>query len=85
VDIYSYIQAHQKRWRFDFGTLAAKERTKEEELSVSGEGDHRVLKVYYKDIYGRDFESSREVQIDKATRNLELGPLKSILVEENKS
>ena len=87
VDVYSYVQFQRKSLRIDFGTIATKDETKKEEtLSVFQEDGHLVLKVYYKDIYGRNFESSRAVQIGEVTSSAEsgLGPLKSILVEEHK-
>ncbi len=87
TDLYSFIRDDQNiRRRFDFGTLAARGKTESMGLYASKEENNRMfLAAYYRDIYGRVFESSREVIIDKEKGSLEFGPLTIRPVEEDKS
>ena len=50
----------------DFGTIAVGEKTFEIRLSPQQIGDRMVLVAYYKDVYGRDVESRREVTLEKS-------------------
>ena len=79
TDVYSFIQPpSSKRQRYDFvsNTLATRKKTEEMSLSLNQENDRKALVAYYKDVYGRGFESSREVSAVKETREWKLGPLK---------
>ena len=84
TDLYSFIRDDQNiRRRFDFGTLATRGKTVTMGLYVNKEENNRIS-AYYRDIYGRAFESSREVIIDKEKGSLEFGPLTIRPVEEDK-
>jgi hypothetical protein len=50
----------------DFGTIAVGEKTFEIRLSPQQIGDRMVLVAYYKDVYGRDVESRREVTLESS-------------------
>jgi len=50
----------------DFGTIAVGEKTFEIRLSPQQIGDRMVLVAYYKDVYGRDVESRREVTLERS-------------------
>jgi len=67
IDLYSFVQNpfSGERQRHDFGTLAKEAETYNMNLSVKQEGDRMALVSYYKDVYGRLFESSRGVVVDK--------------------
>ena len=47
-----------------------------EQLSIERKNGRGVLVAYYKDVYERPFESSREFIIDQAGRSCKIGPLK---------
>lgn len=77
VELYSFIEdAEGKPRRWDFGALPVAIGTRmtatgEEEIGYTEEmrlllehrGNHGALVAYYKDVYGRWFESSREVRL----------------------
>ena len=81
IDMYSFVQnpfiqnPSDGRQRFEFGTLATGEKTHKMNLSVKQEDGRMALLAYYKDVYERAFESSREVSADKE-KGWQLGPLK---------
>jgi len=90
IDMHSFVQNpfvqnhSDRRQRFEFGTLATREKTNKMNLSVK-QGDGRMaLLAYYKDVYERAFESSREVSFDKE-KGLQLGPLKISPLPEKES
>ncbi len=86
IDVNSCIQdGNQQSRNFNFGTLVVGGGIARYPLSLNQEEAQRLLVVSYKDVYDRHFKSTREVQIVKenADSRLELGPLKSILVEEH--
>ncbi len=84
IDLRSFIQTptppHERR-PWEFGTLASGGKTERMNLSLRDEDDRMALVVYYKDVHGRTFESSREVSIDKE-KGWQLGPLQIRLLEE---
>jgi hypothetical protein len=61
----------------DFGTIAAGDETTEMRLSPQQTGDRMFLVAYYKDVYGRDVESRREVTLDKETHSWKIHPLET--------
>lgn len=65
----------QQPW--DFGTIARGDRTSEFRLSPQQIGDQMFLVVYYKDIYGRDVESRREVTLDEERHSWKIHPLET--------
>ena len=84
IDMHSFVQnPSDRRQRFEFGTLATGEKTHKMNLSVKQEDGRMALLAYYKDVYERAFESSREVSVDKE-KGWQLGPLKIRPVMENK-
>jgi len=85
TDIYSFVQNpfSDERQRFEFGTLAAGGKAEEMRLSLDQEDNQKALVAYYKDVYGRTFESSREVRADREHQSWELGPLRIRLIEED--
>ncbi len=66
IDVYSFIQVERKRQHKDFGTLSKDGKTpRAVNLSLDQEDKRLFLKVYYKDVYDRNFESGREVIIEE--------------------
>lgn len=65
----------QRPW--DFGTIAVEEKTAEMRLSPQQTGDRMFLVAYYKDVYGRDVESRREVTLDKERHSWKIHPLET--------
>ena len=65
VSSFITVPSNGGRQPRDFGTIASGDRTSEFRLSPQQIGDRMFLAVYYKDIYGRDIESRREVTLDK--------------------
>jgi hypothetical protein len=65
----------QRPW--DLGTIPAKEETAEIRLSLQQAGSRMVLAAYYKDVYGRDIESKREVTLDKERHSWKIHPLET--------
>jgi len=65
----------QQTW--DFGTIARGDRTSEFRLSPQQIGDRMFLVVYYKDVYGRDIESRREVTLDEEKHSWKIHPLET--------
>lgn len=65
----------QRSW--DFGTIAVGEKTSEFRLSPQQIGDRMFLVAYYKDIYGRDVESRREVTLDKERHGWKIHPMET--------
>ena len=90
IDIHSFVQnpfvqnSSDRRQRFEFGTLATGEKSVLT-MSLSLEHDGRkALVAYYNDVYGRAFESSREVRPDEE-KGWQLGPLKISPLPEKES
>jgi len=79
IDVRSFIQ-HPERERlpWQFGTIESGGKTERMILSISHEDNRMALVAYYEDIYGRTFESSREVSAGKKGEGWEIGPLKII-------
>lgn len=75
TDVYSFVQPgtqpDDKRPPMAFVTLAKNGQTDEMPLSLKPRDNRKVLVVYYRDVYGRYFESSREVN----RSDWKLGPL----------
>ena len=65
----------QRSW--DFGTIAVGEKTSEFRLSPQQTGDRMFLVAYYKDVYGRDVESRREVTLDKERHGWKIHPMET--------
>jgi hypothetical protein len=88
IDMHSFVQnpfvqnPSDPRQRFECGTLATGEKTHKMNLSMKQEDGRMALLAYYKDVYERAFESSREVSVDKE-KGWQLGPLKIRPVLEN--
>jgi len=61
----------------DFGTIAVKGQTSDFKLSPQQIGDRRFLVAYYKDVYGRDVESRREITLDKERNSWKIHPLET--------
>lgn len=76
LDVYSFVKNPFSggRQHHDFGTLATGEKTYKMNLSAKQADGRIALLAYYKDVYGRAFESSREVSVDKE-KGWEIGPL----------
>ncbi len=63
--------------QYYLGTITCGENRNPLPLRVKKEDEHYVLTVTYKDMYGRDIKSSREVLVQN--RSIELGPLHIII------
>ena len=77
IDLYSFVQNpfSGERQRHEFGTLAIGNPTYRMKLSLIHEGSPLALVAYYRDVYGRALESSREVTFNKEKTACEIGPL----------
>ncbi len=86
IDLYSFVQnpISGERQHHLFGTLATRRKTYKMNLSLNHEENRMALVAYYRDVYGRTFESSREVRIDKE-KGWQLGPLKISPLPEKES
>ena len=89
IDMHSFVQnpfvqnPSDRRQRFEFGTLAAGEKSVlTMSLSLEQEDSRIALVVYCKDVYGRTFESSREVRPDEE-KSWQVSPLQIRLIEES--
>ena len=71
LDVYPFIQTDKERHLHPFGALAKSGETGELPLSLEQRNGRNVLVAYYRDVYDRCFESSREVK--KGV--VQLGPL----------
>jgi len=78
VNVWSFIRTPTgERRQWDFGTLKVNEEVEKEQLSIERKNGRGVLVAYYKDVYERPFESSREfIIVDKAGCSCKIGPLK---------
>jgi len=82
IDVHSFIlgwnneRRQNERRQCDFGTIAQGQVTKYMTFSLEQKDDKKALVVFYKDVYGRLFESSREVSLNTQNKNLDIGPLK---------
>ena len=77
INVCSFIRTPSGACRsWDFGTLAVSDEAAKERLSIELRNGRGILVIYYKDVYGRPFESSREFIVDKAGRSREIGPLR---------
>ena len=65
VSSFIIVPSSDERRPWDFGTIAVGEKTLEKSLSLEQTGNRMALVAYYKDVYGRDIESRREVTLDK--------------------
>lgn len=80
IDVYSSIEdLDGGAVQYCFGTIATSEKTGEMRLFLDQRGDRGVLVVNYQDVYGRRWESSREVSVDKekGASFLKIGPLRT--------
>jgi hypothetical protein len=83
IDVYSFVQLPSgNRMRRDFGTVPKDTNTNAMNLSIEYPENRIALGVYYKDIYSRAFESSREVSANQ-DGSWTLGPLITRQVEED--
>ena len=63
TDVYSFVYHDSGgRRRRSLDTIVIGKETGPERLSLAQKDDHWFLVAYYKDVYGRWFESSREVR-----------------------
>jgi Ca2+/Na+ antiporter len=73
IDVFSFVQSPtEKTIRHGFGILGVGEKTEPINLSINQQGTKHIV-VFYSDIYGRRFESKREV-INRENKWI-LGPL----------
>jgi len=88
IDVCSLVQPPWAPWgrsqHHDFGTLAIGEESTMN-LSLEQEDNRTALVVYYKDVYGRAFESSREVQAGETSEGWKVGPLQIRPIEEGEN
>jgi len=64
TDVYSFVYHDSgERRRRSLDTIVIGKETGPERLSLAQKDDHWFLVAYYKDVYGRWFESSREVRL----------------------
>ncbi len=63
TDVYSFVcPPSSERRRHNFDTIAIGKEKGPKRLSLAQKDNHWFLVAYYKDVYGRWFESSREVR-----------------------
>ncbi len=76
INVCSFIRTPSgERLQWNFGTLAVKDETIKEYLSIELSNERGILVNYYKDAYERPFESSREFIVNKENHSYKLGPL----------
>jgi hypothetical protein len=63
------------QWRWDWDTLAAGARTRVLNLSLEQKEGLLTLAVFYTDVYGRGFDSGRQINIEKQKKDWKIGPL----------
>ncbi len=89
IDLYSFVQTSSGSRSYDCGTLAVGKKTPRMKLSMINEinKDHPsdlLLVALYRDVYDRDFISSREVSVDKERKGAwSIGPLKIVPAKED--
>ncbi len=78
LNVWTFIivPIDRRRHQWDFGVLSVDDKTGVEWLSIEQHDSRSVLVAYYKDVYGRPFESSREFISYVGEGNYELGPLR---------
>ncbi len=83
LDTYTEIDFNGEIFpRHYLGTITCGENRNPLPLRVKKEDEHHVLTVTYKDMYGRDIKSSREVLVQN--HSIELGPIHIIVNGESK-
>lgn len=75
VDVFSKIKFNGNEGLCPFGTIAKGASTQKNKLSIERTDDRMALLAYYRDIYGRCFESKRELTVDKEKSSWKLGTL----------
>jgi hypothetical protein len=90
IDVYSFVVLQplgREKRRRDFGTIPKDGNVLAENLSIEYPNGRRALVAYYRDVYGRLFESSRyvNIDIDKSEEgvNVKLGPLEVRQIKED--
>lgn len=76
IDVYSYGVIDKKSRGCILGTIKVGDNKRPFTLSSQQMGNRRFLVAYYRDIYGRFFESKREVIADKEGPSWRMGTLK---------
>ncbi len=78
LDVWTFIitPTNRERRQWDFGAVSINEKTDIERLSIEQHESRGILVAYYKDVYDRPFESSREFIMSSNQRSYKLGPLK---------
>jgi hypothetical protein len=85
IDVYYYTsQQDKKQVKRELGVLKINEETDDLLLYVEQRNEESLLTVYYKDIYGRTFKSTRKALITEE-KIYKLGPLNTTLAEEEKT
>jgi len=75
VSSFITVPSNGEQQPWDFGTIAVGDKTSEFRLSPQQIGGRMFLVAYYKDVYGRDIESRREVTLDKERHSWKIHPL----------
>jgi hypothetical protein len=77
IDVHSFIEDPYGVYkRRDHGTIVTGQDYYEQvSLFLERKDDRGFLVVYYKDVYGQPFKSSREVKINKEGTGLDIDPL----------
>ena len=75
VSSFITVPSNGEQQPWDFGTIAVGDKTSEFRLSPQQIGGRMFLVAYYKDVYGRDIESKREVTLDKERHSWKIHPL----------
>jgi len=77
VSSFITVPSNGEQQPWDFGTIAVRGKTSEFRLSPQQIGGRMFLVAYYKDVYGRDIESKREVTLDKERHSWKIHPLET--------
>lgn len=95
IDVYSFVPSSSgERQVYDLGTLPIEREAQPSSLdslptqfpatlSPKREGERLVIEIHYRDVYGQEFQSNREIIGRQG--DWKLGPLQACFVKENQN
>jgi hypothetical protein len=86
IELYTTIEEEKgKSKKWDFGALKVQDETSEFQLRLEWRDEDSFLIAKYRDIYGRCFESLREVILSKKEHTFKFGRLKIDRIKDEES
>jgi hypothetical protein len=82
VDVYSYLQGNEDK--YEFGYLGIGDATGNKRFGLKKVEDRLKVEVYYRDLHGRDYISSREFSHRVNPVGLNISILSSEFIKEQK-